>query len=322
MRGGNRTVDMPIGSQWNLFTVVGRGAVRNGKALWWCRCVCGKTLEIAGYDLRRGMKSCGCSSGHGPDMTPPVGQVFGDWVVVGSAEKGSRGQTQWTCQCTCGETRPVGASRVRSGASTGCGCKTSAKIRASLVGRRRPLRDPKYMLEGQTFGYLVVRHRSDVRIHRSFAWVCDCKCGTETLVRGYDLMRGVTASCGCRVVEKAKDTAERNRKPAGEALARSLMASYRRHAYEKGVVFELPETDWFDLIRQPCHYCGEPPAQRLARNGATLIYNGVDRMERGLGYISGNVVPACGRCNVAKGRMGYKEFLSWVNRVANHRPSD
>jgi hypothetical protein len=44
-------------------------------------------------------------------------------------------------------------------------------------------------------------------------------------------------------------------------------------------------------------------------------YQGMDRVEPKLGYVTGNVVPCCKTCNWAKQRMGLIEFRKWVTRV-------
>lgn len=51
-------------------------------------------------------------------------------------------------------------------------------------------------LTGQRFGRLVVVERSDNRGGR-VSWLCRCDCGTESTVRGHNLKRGTTISCGC-----------------------------------------------------------------------------------------------------------------------------
>lgn len=51
-------------------------------------------------------------------------------------------------------------------------------------------------LTGYRFGRLVVVRRQGLKGGRP-AWLCKCDCGSEAIVRGNDLRRGATHSCGC-----------------------------------------------------------------------------------------------------------------------------
>jgi len=52
-------------------------------------------------------------------------------------------------------------------------------------------------LKGQKFERLKVLEDSGERCGRSVKWLCICKCGNFTKVRGADLANGKTKSCGC-----------------------------------------------------------------------------------------------------------------------------
>lgn len=60
---------------------------------------------------------------------------------------------------------------------------------------------PTIDLTGQRFGRLVVLRYSDKRDGRK-AWVCQCDCGTLKEIRGEELRRGTTVSCGCYRAER------------------------------------------------------------------------------------------------------------------------
>jgi len=52
------------GKRYGMITVIERGPNdKNGKAQWYCRCDCGKTILSRGADLRRNkVLTCGCTS--------------------------------------------------------------------------------------------------------------------------------------------------------------------------------------------------------------------------------------------------------------------
>lgn len=58
-------------------------------------------------------------------------------------------------------------------------------------------------------------------------------------------------------------------------------------------------------IRQPCDYCGE-----------TTLRMTLDRLDNSLGHTKANVLPACIRCNYARGNM---PFEAWQFLVAGMR---
>jgi hypothetical protein len=64
-------------------------------------------------------------------------------------------------------------------------------------------------LTGQRFGRLTVLglHHSNNGAY----WLCKCECGRESVVRGANLRRGATKSCGCGSVEQAKKNCEKCR---------------------------------------------------------------------------------------------------------------
>lgn len=86
----------------------------------------------------------------------------------------------------------------------------------------------------------------------------------------------------------------RKRNPIVDAVYDiSIKGRYRRgraRAKRKGLPWTLALADYASLIEKPCHYCGENP---IKTPGAY----GLDRKDNSLGYVLGNVVPCCWRCN-------------------------
>ena len=64
-------------------------------------------------------------------------------------------------------------------------------------------------LTGIRFGRLVVVSRAENTSRGLARWNCICDCGNEVTVRGPDLRRGATVSCGCK---SRDETSERNYK--------------------------------------------------------------------------------------------------------------
>ena len=146
-------------------------------------------------------------------------------------------------------------------------------------------------------------------------WLCMCNCGNEHTVLGKHLRDGTIKSCGCLAKEQAPKNARRLSK--GEAAFNTLYSSYKRRAERKNLCFELTKEQFRSLTKQNCFYCGcHPSSIYNPRYNGGYIYNGVDRVDNIIGYISENCVPCCKDCNKAKGTRSYIEFIDWIERLA------
>jgi hypothetical protein len=77
-------------------------------------------------------------------------------------------------------------------------------------------------LLGRKFGRLsVVKREAYPSAGHMYKWFCTCSCGGEVSVRGSDLVRGHTKSCGCLNRELMQQTgfANRGRRKNGKATA-------------------------------------------------------------------------------------------------------
>jgi hypothetical protein len=66
---------------------------------------------------------------------------------------------------------------------------------------------------------------------------------------------------------------------------------------KKGRVSDITKEVAADLISQSCVYCGS--TERIS----------IDRIDNSLGYVTGNMNPACLRCNLVRGDMPYQAWL-------------
>lgn len=73
---------------------------------------------------------------------------------------------------------------------------------------------PNYKdMTGQVFGRLTVTGYAGSDSKGQAMWYCDCECGTKgVIVKGPNLRRGLTKSCGCL----RRETGKRNAKITGE----------------------------------------------------------------------------------------------------------
>lgn len=93
---------------------------------WRCQCSCGNYTTVSSQSLREGSTiQCPlCKSGN------ETGKRYGRLVVLGPAEKKSKGSSSWLCQCDCGKQTIVHAWDLRCGRTTSCGCYFQEVIRS------------------------------------------------------------------------------------------------------------------------------------------------------------------------------------------------
>ena len=183
-------------------------------------------------------------------------------------------------------------------------------------------------MTGEKHGRLTVIRRTARRWesgHTRATWECRCDCGNLVVVIGRNIRRGITTSCGC-----FRDEMKRRKKTLpGESGLKSLLAIYRIRATKSGIAFEIGHEEFKRLTSADCHYCGAKPAQLIFTRGGTHTtiagrqhslyrYNGIDRIQNAVGYVAGNCVPCCGRCNYAKGVLSAEQFIEMAHAISKH----
>lgn len=106
---------------------------------------------------------------------------------------------------------------------------------------------------------------------------------------------------------------------------RALYRGYRKSARKRGLAFDLSLEWFYDITQQECYLCGKPPANVYVHHAksasytkAPFVYNGIDRVDNSLPYVSGNLMACCGDCNMAKKKMSIEQFLDFIVRVHDY----
>lgn len=132
-----------------------------------------------------------------------TGKRFGYFTVLRLGEI-KNGMSKWICQCDCGNVRSVYGTNLTRGLSKSCGCKKHDLLKKSN----------RIDLIGQKFGRLTVISFHELERGDTY-FNCLCDCGREVVVKGQDLKRGSTKSCGC-----LKETFEPSNKTHGMSKTR------------------------------------------------------------------------------------------------------
>jgi hypothetical protein len=161
------------------------------KTRWLCLCSCGNKKIIDASSLKSSaIVSCGCYQKEMASKASLVdisGKRFGRLIVLERGEdyispKNER-QTQWICQCDCGNITTVIRGSLTSGNTLSCGCYNKEKDVPNLIGKR--------------FGMLLVLSLGESNGRRGSYWLCQCDCGNIKSINGSTLTCGYTNNCGC-----------------------------------------------------------------------------------------------------------------------------
>lgn len=82
--------------------------------------------------------------------------------------------------------------------------------------------------------------------------------------------------------------------------------NYKRSASNKQLLFELENEYFMELVKKNCNYCG------LIQDKG---FNGIDRIDPKIGYISSNCVSCCEKCNMMKGCLSVNTFKQIIEHI-------
>lgn len=85
----------------------------------------------------------------------------------------------------------------------------------------------------------------------------------------------------------------------------------KRKAERKAQEFTLTDEEVNTITNGKCEFCGAAPASRVFSErftGIEVLKNEMSLIRPRLGYVTGNVVAACSRCNTVKGDMSWRQF--------------
>lgn len=147
--------------------------------------------------------------------------------------------------------------------------------------------------------------------------LCQCDCGKVCEITVTSLKKKHSKSCGCLKMDRCKE----KRKPYGQVPIHRVMLAYKSNAKRKGVVFNLTDEQFKQLILSKCSYCGDLP-ENLQKNGCIstdyIRYNGIDRIDNNLGYEINNCIPCCHFCNFSKRNNTQEFFFQKIKKIYNN----
>lgn len=185
---------------------------------------------------------------------------------------------------------------------------------------------PKYKdLIGMKFFKLTVVGISEKKKNPKLKyWDCICECGNKVSYSTSDLLKSnapeknKVKSCGCLKKENAKKLGNNNFLGLNVANINYLYSGYKNRSKRKKLDFNIDWYDFLDLIQNNCYYCDSPPSNSMMwKNGdkSKYTYNGIDRLNSKFGYVPGNIVTCCARCNYSKLDYTKEEFFNMIKKI-------
>jgi predicted RNA-binding Zn-ribbon protein involved in translation (DUF1610 family) len=142
-------------------------------------------------------------------------------------------------------------------------------------------------------------------------------CGKQSLQRSDEYNRKGNICKKCKI--KNNSAIELKTKDLELVAASNLLSKLQRRYLKKGLTSNLNSQELLDLVKRNCHYCNAEPSNLMQYKqihfSYNFIYNGLDRVDSSKGYIKGNVLPSCKKCNIAKSDLSYNEFLQHIEKI-------
>jgi hypothetical protein len=145
-------------------------------------------------------------------------------------------------------------------------------------------------------------------------------CNVNTTQRADEYNRRGQLCKTCKIKNSSEDGLK-NRN-LEQVCANIMFDRFNKRYEKKGLICNIKGNELLDLIKSDCHYCGEPPSNKMnyiqKYFSYQFHYNGLDRINSKKGYIIGNVVPCCKKCNLAKSDLSYTDFINHISKIYKH----
>jgi hypothetical protein len=105
-----------------------------------------------------------------------------------------------------------------------------------------------------------------------------------------------------------------------------LYIQTKTNSKKRNHTFELTLDEFVSVISQNCFYCGDLPKKSTNKvlitrghiNEPPIYYNGIDRIDSNVGYVTTNVVPCCSQCNYMKHTSSIDDFYNKIIKIYNN----
>lgn len=249
-----------IGAVFGRLRIVAKAPKQsNGRAAWYCKCMCGNDIVVLQQSLlSRATTSCGCF--HKECTTDDLlGKKFGFWTVTDvSSKRDKNGSLRWICTCDCGKVKDVSSALLKNGQSTSCGCSRLRSICPKGHSIEEWGRDAKGMCRACIKNRNFVRNYGITLDEYISIWTYQ---GGKCAICGDDVSLALGRpgiNTGCR----AELDHEHNKGLAKRDQVRGVLCGGRW----RGCNRRLGHIDNHKWLQSAADYIKDPPARRLLRS--------------------------------------------------------
>jgi len=276
------------GERFGRLVVLGRTHNIGKDTAWLCECDCGNYKVVRTSGLKSGdYVSCGCRRAELNTPDDIKGQRFGRLVALEILDKRTKsGDAYWKCECDCGNITEVSKNRLSNGTTKSCGC-----LQRELISLRAKKQTKD--IAGKRFGIVVAISPTSKRNDANVVWRCRCDCGNEFETTAHNLLRGGTASCGCKKMKHIIALGLNNKGERNPAYNHNL-------SDEQRATTKFQRTsDRAKKLRQKiykrdkfrCVVCGKESRKLIAHHLESFADNESKR------FNPDNLVTLCGHCH-------------------------
>lgn len=187
--------------------------------------------------------------------------------------------------------------------------KSEKKKKSRQLAKEWTCSKPRRDITGLVFGRLTVLKYFGSKNHATY-WLCDCKCGTQRIVKYGHLTGSQIVSCGC-----AKPTGKDHWKWSGyKEITGTYLHNWKTNAESRNVSIDVTEEQlWDQYINQKklCALSGRPIG--FEDNTASL-----DRIDSSLGYSKQNIQWLHKDVNRAKMDMSDSDFVKMCDEISTN----
>lgn len=120
-------------------------------------------------------------------------------------------------------------------------------------------------------------------------------------------------SCSqCREQNHTQDM-KRDKIHRNEVVLKNISSSYKNYikvSRVRNIHFELSESQYIEIVKNPCYYCGI-----IQDKG----FNGIDRLYNNVGYVLNNCVSSCKVCNYMKYTDDEPIYLQRIEHILTYQ---
>ncbi len=227
------------------------------------------------------------------------GKILGNWTVLHKDEETWIGgkkniSRKWVCRCVCGNTHKIAGGDLRANPPIpeSCGCLSRPQSHSLEIGQRF-----------DHWTVLAKTYKITTKGVKATQWLCQCKCGTKRVKSAWELVKGLTKSCGCAKPDYY-ETWGKSKTPLYQ-----IHNSAKTRSKKYGIPFDLKLSDI--VVPEFCPLLGIR-LQHHKRNGKNAGFEqdspSLDRIIPEKGYVKGNVWVISLRANTIKNNATLKEI--------------